>query len=90
MTNKDNFSPSEFKSIFEEDAFPVVKIKTSFGTSVTVREEFWKTREGELIAVGDLDVSHMRNILRMILKARRERKQEHVFSYLLDEANDRN
>lgn len=34
-------------------------------------EEYWIMRDGTRIAVGDLTEKHIRNILRMILHARR-------------------
>lgn len=37
-------------------------------------EEYWTRRDGTKIAVGDMDVDHLRNALRMILRNRRERR----------------
>lgn len=36
-------------------------------------EEYWITRQGEYIAVGEMEENHVRNALRMILRRRRER-----------------
>jgi hypothetical protein len=35
-------------------------------------DEIWTTRDGQKIAVGDMDEQHVRNALRMILRARRK------------------
>lgn len=36
-----------------------------------MEEEYWTKRDGTKIAVGDMDVEHLRNTLRMILRQRR-------------------
>lgn len=38
-----------------------------------IHDEIWQTRDGQLILVQDLETEHLRNILRMILRNRRER-----------------
>jgi hypothetical protein len=43
-------------------------------------DEVWTTRDGRKIKVGDMDVTHLRNTLRLILRHRRlmhERMKEH-------------
>lgn len=38
-------------------------------------DEVWTTRDGREIAVGDMEEQHVRNVLRMILRKRRERRE---------------
>ena len=46
----------------------------SYGPGIRLLpEEFWTTRDGRTIPVGRLSPDHMRNILRMLLRRRRER-----------------
>ncbi len=45
-------------------------------------DEVWTTRDGDQIKVGDLSETHAKNILRMIIKTERERKDD-VENYLL-------
>ena len=35
-----------------------------------MKEEYWTTKEGKKIAVGDMDIEHLRNTLRMLLRKR--------------------
>lgn len=35
-------------------------------------EEYWTTREGKEIAVGEMEVEHLRNAMRMVLRKRRQ------------------
>jgi hypothetical protein len=35
------------------------------------REEYWVKRDGTKIAVGDMDVEHLRNALRMVIRNKR-------------------
>jgi hypothetical protein len=35
------------------------------------QEEYWVTKDGKRIAVGDLDLTHLRNIVRNIISRRR-------------------
>ena len=37
-----------------------------------MQEEYWTTKDGEKIAVGDMDEQHVRNALRMVLRKKRE------------------
>jgi hypothetical protein len=38
---------------------------------VELNDEYWTTRDGRRIAVGEMNVEHLRNVLRMILRYRR-------------------
>ena len=35
-----------------------------------MNEEYWITKTGEKIAVGDMDVNHLKNTLRLIIRKR--------------------
>ena len=35
-----------------------------------MKEEYWKMKNGEKIAVGDMSESHVKNVLRMIIRTR--------------------
>lgn len=37
---------------------------------------YWKMRNGELISVDDMDVNHLRNVLKMILRNREKTLQQ--------------
>ena len=37
-----------------------------------MQEEYWTTKDGKKIAVGDMDEQHVRNALRMVLRKKRE------------------
>jgi hypothetical protein len=37
-------------------------------------EEYWRTKDGEVIAVSDMDEDHAKNCLRMLI--RRDREEE--------------
>ena len=37
-----------------------------------MEEEYWTTKDGRKIAVGDMTEEHLKNTLRMILRKRRE------------------
>ncbi len=45
---------------------------------ITKREEYWIRRDGTKIAVGDMDVDHLRNTLRMIIRNVRRRRRDDV------------
>lgn len=32
---------------------------------------YWKQRNGELISIDDMDINHLRNVLKMLIKAKR-------------------
>lgn len=40
-----------------------------------IDDEIWTTRDGRKIAVGDMEESHVRNALRMLLRARRKKAE---------------
>lgn len=49
------------------------------------REEYWVTRRGNAIAVGDMDIEHVRNTLRMLIRKRREKEEEDDHGYYLQD-----
>jgi hypothetical protein len=36
-----------------------------------MKEEYWETKDGKKIAVGDMKEDHVRNVLRLILRKKR-------------------
>jgi hypothetical protein len=44
---------------------------------------YWKQRNGELISVDDMDVNHLRNVLKMLI--RNERRIDSAKTYSLSE-----
>jgi hypothetical protein len=42
-----------------------------------MKEEFWTKRDGTRIAVGDMDVEHLQNTLRMIIRNNRRLVEKH-------------
>jgi len=62
---------------------------------------FWKMRNGELISVDEMDINHLRNVLKMIIRNNQKTKLQPKFtlngdmanefheSYLSDEDDDR-
>lgn len=43
-------------------------------TAATAQDEvYWRTKDGRQIAVGDIPIDHLRNILRMIIRAKQRR-----------------
>ena len=38
---------------------------------MTNQPVFWKMRNGELISVDDMDINHLRNVLKMIIRNRK-------------------
>ena len=62
---------------------------------------FWKMRNGELISVDNMDINHLRNVLKMIIRNNQKTKLQPKFtlngdmanefheSYLSDEDDDR-
>lgn len=44
--------------------------------SAEPKEEFWTTRDGHRLAVGEMDLDHLRNVLRMVLRNRRRLRSE--------------
>jgi hypothetical protein len=49
-----------------------------------VQDEMWIARDGRKLLVGEMDEDHVRNALRMILRARRRAKQLHQLQKSLD------
>lgn len=43
-----------------------------------MEDEIWKTRDGREIPVGELGEEHAKNILRMLIRKRRERQMERL------------
>jgi hypothetical protein len=52
-----------------------------------ITEEYWTKRDGTRIAVGDMDIDHLRNALRMIIRNHRRRTQA-AARCLLDDTFD--
>lgn len=52
---------------------------------IEVREEYWTQKNGQRIAVGDMDETHVRNTLRMILKHARIRRERRELDERLDD-----
>jgi hypothetical protein len=56
-----------------------------------MKEEFWTKRDGTKIAVGDMEVEHLRNTLRMIIRNNRHRvveviaKEENLPPYAIED-----
>jgi len=46
----------------------------AFGPGICLFDEKWITQDGRIIPVGKLTEPHMRNILRMLVRKRRERR----------------
>lgn len=42
----------------------------------TMPEEFWTTKDGRRLAVGEMEEDHVRSVLRMILRNRRRLRAE--------------
>jgi hypothetical protein len=40
---------------------------------IIMKEEYWRTKDGQLIAVKDMDDNHLRSVLRMLIRKERER-----------------
>ena len=36
--------------------------------NTTKKEEYWTTKDGQKIAVGDMTLEHLRNVLRMLIR----------------------
>lgn len=58
------------------------KTYTAFADGKVYPDELWRTEDGRLLLVQDLEPEHCRNILRMIL--RKERETETLFANLLE------
>ena len=44
-----------------------------------MKEEYWTTKKGERIAVGDMDEDHVRNCLRMLIRREEEGTNDDVY-----------
>jgi hypothetical protein len=51
---------------------------------------FWKMRNGKLISVDDMDINHLRNILKMIVNNSNKHKKRTEFKLNGDMANEFN
>lgn len=64
---------------------PVITL-TPVTSGLPSRDEYWRQKDGSMIAVGDMDDQHVRNTLRLILRhARRRREYDEVVDNRLDE-----
>lgn len=43
---------------------------------MTNQPVFWKMRDGRLISVNDMDINHLRNVLKMIIRNREKALQQ--------------
>jgi hypothetical protein len=43
-----------------------------------LNDEYWTTQDGRRIAVGEMNVEHLRNVLRMMLRKRRLRVEKMI------------
>ena len=50
-----------------------------------MNEEIWTMKDGTKIAVGEMDIEHLRNTLRMIIRTKREKER---FIEAIEERND--
>lgn len=53
--------------------------------SQTKTEQYWTMKDGTKIAVGDMSVDHLRNVLRMLIKNDRITFDLDDSSYMIDE-----
>jgi hypothetical protein len=51
-------------------------------------DEIWTTQDGRRIAVGEMNVEHLRNVLRMILRKRRKAVRERINQLFNDPHSD--
>ena len=51
---------------------------------------YWKMRNGELISIDDMDINHLRNTLKMIVKNSNKHKKQVTFKLKGDMANEFN
>jgi hypothetical protein len=49
---------------------------------IKMEDEIWECKDGRRIAVADMAETHVRNTLRMILRARREKKLQIALALL--------
>ena len=43
-----------------------------------MKEEYWETKDGRKIAVGDMEEDHVRNVLRLILRRKRQFEEQDI------------
>lgn len=43
-------------------------------------KEYWKTKDGKVIDVDDMDINHLRNVLKMIIRNNRKPKVAFVLN----------
>lgn len=48
-------------------------------------EEIWTTKDGREIPVGEMDVEHLRNTLRMLIRKGRERREKKLLAKLYED-----
>jgi hypothetical protein len=51
---------------------------------------YWKMRNGDLISIDDMDINHLRNTLKMIVKNSNKHKKQVAFELKGDMANEFN
>jgi len=56
---------------------------------MNVNPTYWKMRNGELISIDDMDVNHLRNVLKMIVN-NSNKHNKGVFELVGDMANEFN
>lgn len=54
-----------------------------------MKDEIWTMRDGTKIAVGDMDESHVRNALRMVIRVDRKRRMRALQKLVAKELTDR-
>lgn len=43
-------------------------------------KEYWKTKDGKVIDIDDMDINHLRNVLKMIIRNNRKPKETFVLN----------
>lgn len=49
---------------------------------------YWKMRNGELVSIDDMDINHLRNVLKMIVKNSQKHKQTKLLEPHIDKYGD--
>ena len=57
---------------------------------MSVNPIYWKMRNGDLISIDDMDVNHLRNVLKMIVNNSNKHRKQIVFELKGDMANEFN
>jgi hypothetical protein len=57
---------------------------------MSVNPTYWKMRNGDLISIDDMDINHLRNTLKMIVKNSNKHKKQVAFELKGDMANEFN